>query len=236
MCASVVHIKNTSPSSTSHAGVFRLPVRVIIAYTLQDIYKENHMLSNSLYPTNGQIVDIAGTSYAFWDGVRCRVSFPTACKLNDQVGRELDIPVKKLAGQALNWAVARVLGMNPQVGERLHPMPDAEPDTAQHYCELVTTVFVYANSKLVDENEFDPVNNYAQGGPLLDQYRISTEIAGDGWGALFNDCFDRKTQSKVLIGHTRLEAGLRCIIMNVHGDSVYVPAELVDLKTRSELP
>jgi len=193
------------------------------------------MLSNSLYPTNGEAVSKGGVGFILWNGMRHRVPAPKFDKVKRQTGGELKIPVNKLSGQALNWAVARVLDRDPQIGERLHPMPANGLEEASQYCELITMVYEYANNKVISQQEFDPVNDYAQGGPLLDQYRISTEIAGDGWAALFNDCFDRKTQSKALIGHTRLEAGLRCIIMNVHGDSLYVPAELVDPSIRLSL-
>lgn len=58
---------------------------------------------------------------------------------------------------------------------------------------------------------------------LIDAHRISSEVAGDGWAALVNDCFCDATQRKVIFGATRREAILRSFVQHVLGDKVTLP-------------
>lgn len=58
---------------------------------------------------------------------------------------------------------------------------------------------------------------------LIDEYRISSEVAGDGWAALVDDTFCDQTYPSALLGSTRREAVLRAFVFHRLGPQVHLP-------------
>ena len=168
-----------------------------------------------------------------WIGDYTPMSEAEALRFNAQEPEVLKIDAGALTGHALAWAVATAVGYTP------HFMVDSMPGkmlgggVVQRDYEDQVVIAHYIPRK--HYGPFRPVPDYAQGGPLVDKYRVSTEIAGDGWGALFNDTFCPATLEKVVFGESRLEAGLRCIVEHFLGPVVDVPAELVPAPIRRRL-
>lgn len=182
---------------------------------------------------NNRAHRINGEWALLWMGDYAPMSEDEALRFNAQEPEVLKLAVTELTGHALAWAVATGVGYRPLImvdsiegqmlsGGVLHPSYDDQ---------VVIAHYKYR----VHFGPFRPSTDYAKGGPLLDQHRVSTEIAGDGWGALYNDTFCAATQSKVIHGATRLEAGLRCIAEHFLGAVVDVPAELVPADIRRRM-
>ncbi len=80
--------------------------------------------------------------------------------------------------------------------------------------------------KMQKDIPLGPVRNRVKDYPIddiLDLYRISTEVAGDGWSALLNDCFCDATHAAAFLGSTRREAALRCFVHHKLGGKVVLP-------------
>lgn len=179
---------------------------------------------------NNRAHKINGEWKLLWMGDYTPMPEDEALRFNAQEPLALQLAIGELTGHALAWAVATAVGYRPSVmvdsiggqllsGGVLRPSYDDQVVIA-HY------------KYMVHFGPFRPSTDYLKGGPLLDQHRVSTEIAGDGWGALYNDTFCAATQSQVIHGATRLEAGLRCIAEHFLGAVVDVPAELVPADIR----
>lgn len=115
---------------------------------------------------------------------------------------------KKLSGAALDWAVAKAEGLN----------PNTDPEMRRQYVGY---------SGFAEGNGFGyPIKNYstdwAQGGPIIERERIDvfSTANGTGWCA----------QSDVRVysgyGPTPLVAAMRCYVASKLGDEIEIPEEL----------
>jgi hypothetical protein len=184
------------------------------------------MRSNRAHHINGQWM-------LLWMGDYTPMSEDEALRFNAQEPEVLKLAIGELTGHALAWAVATAVGYTPMVMVDEIPGAMLGGGRVQHNYEDQVVIAHYERMK--HYGPFRPVTDYLKGGPLLDKYRVSTEIAGDGWGALFNDTFCAATQRQVIHGATRLEAGLRCIAAHFLGPVVDVPAELVPAAIRRHM-
>jgi len=147
-----------------------------------------------------------------------------------QQNERLTLKVNKLTDHALSWAVAVALSYDPSISVEDVEPKSLGPGTWQNPYEDFVVIAMY--SRGLHFGPFRPLVDCSQGYPLLDKHRISTEVAGDGWAALYNDCFTAGTYSRAQHGATRLEAGLRCLVAQLHGPTIEVPADLVEPEVR----
>lgn len=125
----------------------------------------------------------------------------------------VEVKVSELSGAALDWAVdvatADLFDLHPDRSERI---------IGQILC-----------------GEFSPSTNWAQGGPLIEKYNVSvncdsTEADIDSewrWGAAL-DYHPNSSPEHWEEGKTALIAACRAIVASKFGDTVSVPAELVE--------
>jgi hypothetical protein len=187
---------------------------------------QNDKRSNRAHLINGEWM-------LLWMGDYTPMSEAEALSFNAQEPEVLKIGTSSLTGHALAWAVATAVGYTPHFAVDTVPGKMLGGGVVQRDYEDQVVIATYIPRKHF--GPFRPVTDYAQGGPLLDKYRVSTEIAGDGWGALLNDTFCSATLGKVVHGESRLEAGLRCIVEHFLGPVVDVPAELVPAPVRRRM-
>ena len=114
----------------------------------------------------------------------------------------MKIKTSELQGPALNWAVATVEGYKYVTFQQLGRMQ------------------VFVSNKKHECYDFDPTENWAQGGPIIERERI--ELKDDGgtdWLASHNN-------DTVQFGPTPLIAAMRCFCASRLGDEVELPEEL----------
>ena len=98
----------------------------------------------------------------------------------------------ELTGPALDWAVAKCEGV----------INGGDLDIG-----------------FVLEGGYIPSTNWAQGGPIIEREKITTEWTGENWmGYIWHD--------KEFFGPTPLVAAMRCYVASKLGDEVEVPEEL----------
>lgn len=114
----------------------------------------------------------------------------------------MKVKTSELQGAALDWAVAKCI---------------YEPDDVV-ICE--GRVFAYY---VHTEGCFNPSENWAQGGPIIEQEKIalSYDTGRFGWVASFYD-------GDAVFGGTPLIAAMRCYVASKLGDEVEVPDELME--------
>ena len=122
----------------------------------------------------------------------------------------------ELTGAALDWAVAKCVGMHVLMarGGRFVFDSDAFPE--------------YRNDYNDDKMQaFKPSTNWAQGGPIIEREKLNTKpsINGDYWVALDGNP-SRPYPTVMFIGPTPLIAAMRCYVASKLGDDIEVPPEL----------
>ena len=144
----------------------------------------------------------------------------------------MKIKTAELTGSALDWAVAKALGIRTYIGRYEHTLTGP--------CIL--------DADLVDmqtdgEQELKHSRSWAQGGPILHRERITTHDFDGSWLAVIferNSCVmpvKRESPAKSVFGQfvikhrawglDPLEAGMRCFVTKALGDEVDVPEELL---------
>lgn len=121
-----------------------------------------------------------------------------------------------LTGAALDWAVAKCLGVRVYIGRYEHTMTGS--------CLL--------DAELVDMNTDGPQElkfsrDWAQGGPIIergeiDLYCHESPKTGGGWWVA--EITGTKAKAK---GNTPLIAAMRCYVASKLGDEVEIPEELL---------
>jgi hypothetical protein len=109
--------------------------------------------------------------------------------------------VSELTGPALDWAVGMVEGF--------------EPKMVKGQLETLWT-----------DNGWKPSTNWSQGGPIIEQERISLEIKHDGWwvAQIYNVNDDPRC---VCLDHSPLVAAMRCYVASELGGEIEIPEELL---------
>jgi len=109
----------------------------------------------------------------------------------------------ELTGAALDWAVAKC-----EVGEPVGSFLDG--------------IVVHP-----DYNKFYPSRNWAQGGPIIEREKISTQELDGIWSAYFRDkLFEEDNSECWRDGPTPLIAAMRCYVASKLGDTIDIPEEL----------
>ncbi len=124
-----------------------------------------------------------------------------------------------LAGQALNWAVAQAL----QLPVEISPTGRVAFDATKHRV---------AGMNRCDDTQwhlFDPCQNWAYAGPILERELISPAYEPS---QLFDDSCRFKalcsmSHAPQQFGSTMLEAAMRCFVAHKLGDSVEIPEALM---------
>lgn len=120
------------------------------------------------------------------------------------------INTSDLSGDALNWSVARIT--NPQWWEE--GLMGGDPLSAL---------------EMDDGERYDPVNDWAQGGPIIEREGIDIKQWQGAWSAELEylpDDDDHYRYGKSA-GPTPLIAAMRCYVMSHLGPEVEVPDGLV---------
>lgn len=170
---------------------------------------------------NGSVRVVNGEHRLFWNGESVLVSKDEAAALALQTMLKMD--TLQLEGSPLDWAVAQALNYTPRLQGESVKARMFQGGILPSY-EGFYVVAYYNRSHY---GEFRPSRDPVQSSPILDAHRISTEIAGDGWAALKNDCFSPATWAHSVKAPTRVEAALRCLVQHVLGNTVDVPVELI---------
>ena len=76
------------------------------------------------------------------------------------------------------------------------------------------------------EDEFEPSENWADGGPIIERERISIEDCQDGAGLYWEATRIEPPAVSEARGPTPLIAVMRCYVISKLGDEVEVPDEL----------
>ena len=122
----------------------------------------------------------------------------------------MKIKTTELQGPALDWAVANCEGELSQHGGQVH---------------LVESKVRFYEDTL--DIQYAPSTNWAQGGPIIERQRISTQTTEDYWDA------DLTTESGAFIqsiGDTPLVAAMRAYVASQLGGEVELPEELIEVK------
>lgn len=129
----------------------------------------------------------------------------------------VEVKTSELVGAGLDWAVAQVESIeyhHKYVGK-----------------EWAFKVIDQTNLHLIKSN-FSPSTDWAQGGPLRDEYRVALFNAnGHGVVAVFdhdNEWLDIEASAADAMGPTALIALCRAIVAAKMGDVVRVPKELIN--------
>lgn len=119
--------------------------------------------------------------------------------------KTIKINTAELSGVALDWAVAEAVGL---VAYTQPDGPVYRPDNGE---------------------EWTPSTDWSQGGPLIEKYQIEIKWYGvDGLAMWWNAWHQDIVQFQ--LGDTILIAACRAIVAAKLGDTVDVPAELVEVK------
>lgn len=121
------------------------------------------------------------------------------------------IKVSEATGPVLDWLVAKALGLGYHNDEKYGPM---------YFRPQIHPGVVHWDSKPLPYS-----TDWAQGGPIFDEHRISRIEKHDGWWRAFIYDVNDDAQHLVL-GSTSLIAAARCLVLSQLGDEVEVPEEL----------
>ncbi|WP_288080656.1 phage protein NinX family protein [Pseudomonas sp.] len=121
----------------------------------------------------------------------------------------VEVKVSELSGAALDWAVA-IAGAVTEVDNGLRFRRDGRPTVGGDF------VIPY-----------EPSVNWSQGGPLIEEHRISLEDIGIGWIASPRCCTTDKGSMEPQDSESLLIAACRAIVAAKLGETVSVPSEFL---------
>ena len=135
------------------------------------------------------------------------------------------IKVSEAEGPVLVWLVAKCEDFDTRNNYRVWVTLDNEQitfdcgaDDWEHAYEQALDAYPDGRPAAVEPlSEYNPLTNWAQGGPILEREKIGVFPLGDarGWAAGFQS------------GPTPLIAIMRCYVASELGDEVEVPEELL---------
>lgn len=128
----------------------------------------------------------------------------------------MKIKTSSLIGPALDWAVAKC-------ENKIDKGPYGQPVCVEGELHLY-----YLDTTLNDT--YRPSTDWAQGGPILTDARISRTIDHSGlWVAYISEGYGEPEDDRKFMQCDRSElvAGLRCYVTSELGDEVEVPKELL---------
>ena len=133
----------------------------------------------------------------------------------------MKIKTSELTGAALDWSVAKCL-----TGCELFQCGRVAHQVVLHSVGGTTAPYFMKDSGVI-RCAFEPSENWAQGGPVIEWEGISTVQEGDAadWVA---SVYDHKADDWHLhtLGETPLIAAMRCYVASKLGAEVEIPEEL----------
>lgn len=132
----------------------------------------------------------------------------------------VEVKAADLVGAALDWAVAMVGGESIIIHFPNQRRFDARGGI--HCSSDGCTIGPRKSGG--DTEEWSPSTNWAQGGPLIDEYGIEFKWVTDA----SIEAYSYTMSENIALGGTHLEAACRLIAMEL-GDVVQVPAELIEV-------
>ena len=119
----------------------------------------------------------------------------------------------ELIGAQLDWLVAKCQGY---VEQGVYGTPEfRDSEVYLCYCDAVLN------------SCYSPTTDWAQGGPLLNQHKISRTIDHSGLWIAYAGYNLNDEQRHMQCDRSELVAGLRCLVALNLGDTVEVPDELL---------
>ena len=116
----------------------------------------------------------------------------------------MKLKTSELQGAALDWAVAKCEGYPMGIWYDEEELPMIRDDEVP---------------------EWKPSINWAQGGPIIEQEKISVWARGNEWAS---ESFVPNQQGLECVGPTPLIAAMRCYVASKLGDEVDMPDELME--------
>ena len=125
----------------------------------------------------------------------------------------MKIKTSDLIGAQLDWMVAKCQGY---VEQGVYGTPEfRDSEVYLCYCDAVLN------------SCYSPTTDWAQGGPLLNQHKISRTIDHSGLWIAYAGYNLNDEQRHMQCDRSELVAGLRCLVALNLGDTVEVPDELL---------
>ena len=119
------------------------------------------------------------------------------------------VKVSDLEGAPLDWAVAMCRGKGLDVEDKNDPWltKDGIADQPLH--------------------SYTPSTDWSQGGPIIEENKISLEIKDDGWWVASRQYNYSETKEYIQLDHSPLIAAMRCYVASKLGYEVEIPEELL---------
>lgn len=135
---------------------------------------------------------------------------------------DVEVQVKDLSGPALDWAVAMAEGAK----------PDRPQDGQVIFADGRRKICGVPGRPQLHDAYYSPSTCWADGGLLIDKYRMNFATIGTGIADAFGTepvCAVSGIRGQYLVqeGKTHLIAACRTIVRNVCGEIVKVPEELL---------
>ncbi|WP_137138085.1 DUF2591 domain-containing protein [Pseudomonas asiatica] len=126
----------------------------------------------------------------------------------------IEVKTADLAGEALGWAVGTAEGLE---------LILAPPEYGNPW-----RVFArYRASATEHDKRYNPWEDWALAGQLIEKYRVSLNDCGEHWGFPAGSQSWRANTARIGYGSNPLGALCRCIVLTLIGDTVLVPKELM---------
>lgn len=119
----------------------------------------------------------------------------------------MKIKTAELTGAALDWAVAKAVGLKPIINRRLNP--------------------VVRTFRGLSSDGYAPSNNWAQCGPLRDKFKIDVMDFSDDSEPYISASYEKNHGMYSVEADSALIAICRAVVSCKLGDEVEVPDELV---------
>ena len=129
-----------------------------------------------------------------------------------------------LTGPALNFAVATAQGLSVSFADWYKPDEGCQLQVSRS-ASGIDSIYWHLGGR------YDPAGDWAQGGPLLTEARISRTIDHSGlWIAYWTDGYGDGDEANKFMHCDRSElvAGMRTFVAGKLGDTVEIPDELAD--------
>jgi len=127
---------------------------------------------------------------------------------------ENEMKTSELTGAALDWAVGIAEGW------KRYDSPMKQPNGSIRW----TLMFDAGETCMKSfRGSYEPSTNWAQGGPIIERERISTQTTENHWEADTTTPEGKFIQAE---GPTPLIAAMRCYVASKLGDEVEIPEEL----------
>ena len=133
----------------------------------------------------------------------------------------MKIKTSTLTGSALNFAVATGRGLSVSFGDWYKPEESCQLKVSRS-ASGVDSIYWHLGGR------YNPAEDWAQGGPIIEQECLSPEPLLDENCILIEwTCRNWRGDGQYYSGETVLEAAMRCYVASKFGDEVEIPKELL---------